>query len=129
MFWVWRGGGQAGNDLVPQAAQSFTATLPYLDSASVNIGPTDNGLVTINVWKDPGQTDPVPGGSRTVAVNPFGETTATFSPALALSVGQTYYLQVIHTPGDSGQFLVYHSLWDDYASGQSQLNWGAWSNT
>ena len=81
-----------------------------------------------NGLRNPLLDELVAGGSRTVTVNPYGETTATFSPALALDVGQTYYLQVIHTPGGNGSFLVYHSLYDDYASGQSQLNWGGWGN-
>jgi uncharacterized protein YraI len=129
-YWVWQGGAEARNVTVPQAAQSFVATMPLLQSLSFNVGgSTTGGRLAVNVYSNAAQTSEVPGAGRTVQVNDFGETTVVFSPPLKLQVGRTYYLQLIHPLGEYGTFVVYRSRYDEYPGGAAQLNWSAFEHT
>jgi hypothetical protein len=122
-YLVYRYGSQAESVSVPQVAQQFKtlASAQYLRSASMNIGSSPGGTVQISVYRDAGQTSLV--ATKTVTVQPFGETTAVFDSPVAINHDQTYYLQA-YAPG-GGNLQVFRSIYNDEPSGGAQYNWDA----
>lgn len=130
-YHVWRLEPDAGWVQTPQVAQRVVAMKPYLRSASFLIGGSADGRAVISIYRDAWQTNLI--GRKIVNVNAYGETTATFDPALPVTPGAPYYVQAT-SPVSGGQLQIYYSTYDDdYRSavtnsefaGGAQYNWDA----
>jgi murein DD-endopeptidase MepM/ murein hydrolase activator NlpD len=105
---------------VNQAAQSFIATLPFIDALTIAFDtPWPTNYLELRITTDPYHSDVVPGSTAIVYPESNDRSRVVFDPPLPVEVGRTYYVDLRH-PVSYGAFRLWASPWNEYLFGAAQ---------